>query len=208
MANEQPNARRQRRIARRRQEILDAAAQVFARKSYSQATTKEIAHEADVSEGTLYNYFGRKRDILLAIANETKLPLEQALLEAGGLQDRETMVTLFEKALAISEAQLPFARTLISEAWVDDGILQEFLVARLGRIYLRLQEYIAERIAAGAFRPFDPGLGARLIVGMFGAIMLPSLRGAVPPPPPGERRALSEAMVDLILDGIRSRGTV
>lgn len=66
--------RRQRRVARRRQEILAAAARVFARKGYAGATTKEIAEEADVAEGTLYNYFGGKRDILRAVAVETEAP--------------------------------------------------------------------------------------------------------------------------------------
>ena len=56
-----PQGRRQRRIARRRQHILAAAARVFASKGLTQATTKAIADEADVAEGTLYNYFKNKK---------------------------------------------------------------------------------------------------------------------------------------------------
>ncbi len=48
-------ARRERRIAARKEQILDAAAQVFAAKGFHRATTKEIAEAADVSEGTIYN---------------------------------------------------------------------------------------------------------------------------------------------------------
>ena len=60
-------ARRQRRIERRRHEIVKAAAQVFAEKGYANTTTKELAEAADMAEGTLYNYFEGKRGILLAI---------------------------------------------------------------------------------------------------------------------------------------------
>jgi AcrR family transcriptional regulator len=197
--------RRQRRVERRRAEILAAAAQVFAEKGYASTTTREIAQAADVAEGTLYNYFGGKREILLAIANETKAPMEDAVMEAGRLDDRAAMISLFEQAFDISEARLPFMRTVLTEAWVDDCILQEFLAVRLKRIHRHLQTYVQERIAAGAFRPLDPSLGARLAMGMFGSLILPALRGLAPLPSSEERRALAETIVDLLLDGIRAR---
>jgi len=197
--------RRRRRIARRRQEILAAAARVFASKGYAAATTREIADKADVAEGTLYNYFGGKRDILLAIADETEAPMEAAVLEAGRFHGREAVVAMFEKAFAISEAQLPLMRTILTEAWVDDVILTRFVAVRLKRIHARLEQYIADRIAEGAMRPIDPALCAQLAMGMFGALLLPILRGVAPLPAPEERRALAETVVDLLLDGVRPR---
>jgi AcrR family transcriptional regulator len=195
--------RRQRRIARRKREILTSAARVFAKKSYAKTTTKEIADEADIAEGTLYNYFRGKRDILLAIANESERLMEQVLLESEGLQDREAVVRLFEKGLDIFETQLSFFRTLFIEAWLDDDILQEFALAQLERFHRRLEAYIADHIDAGILRPVDPSLCARMALGMFAALVLPVLRGAEPPPAPGERRALAEAVVDILLDGMR-----
>ncbi len=198
--------RRERRIARRRQHILAAAARVFASKGITQATTKEIADEADVAEGTLYNYFGGKRDILLAIARETETPVLAALQAAEGMDDRAAMIAMFEKALDISQAQLPFTQTLFSAAWMDDDILQQFVAARLERTYRHIETYIAGRVAAGAFRPLDPGLGARLVMGMFGSLILPAIRGIAPLPSPQERRAQIEMVVDLLLNGVRAPG--
>jgi AcrR family transcriptional regulator len=60
--------RRERRIAARRAQLLDAAAHVFSHKGYEKATTKEIAEVADVSEGTLFNYFATKRELLIGVA--------------------------------------------------------------------------------------------------------------------------------------------
>ena len=65
---DQPELRpRRRRPAERPAQILDAAERVFNRRGYDRATTREIAAEAGVAEGTLYNYFGSKRAILLAL---------------------------------------------------------------------------------------------------------------------------------------------
>ena len=66
MTVERTTTRRERRIAARQKRILEAAATVFIEKGYERATTREIADTADVSEGTLYNYFPDKEAILSA----------------------------------------------------------------------------------------------------------------------------------------------
>jgi AcrR family transcriptional regulator len=197
--------RQQRRFERRRQEILAAAARVFAEKGYANSTTKEIADVADIAEGTLYNYFGGKREILLAVADGTQTPMQLAVQQAATLENRAAMISMFEKAFDISEARLPFVRTLLAEAWIDDGILQEFLAVRLGRIAQSVQAFIAERVATGAFRRIDPVIGARVAIGMFAGLIAPSLRGLEPLPSQKERRVLAEAIVDVLLDGVRAR---
>jgi len=197
--------RQQRRFERRRQEILTAAARVFSEKGYANSTTKEIADAADIAEGTLYNYFSGKRDILLAVSNETQDPMQLAVQQAGTLENRAAMISMFEKAFDISEARLPFIRTLLTEAWTDDGILQEFLAVRLRQIAHSVPAFIAERVASGAFRPIDPAIGARVAMGMFAGLIAPSLRGLEPLPSQQRRRALAETMVDILLDGVRAR---
>ena len=197
--------RRQRRIARRRSEILAAAARVFADKGYANATTKEIADAADIAEGTLYNYFGGKREILLAIAHEGQAPIEALLQDATRLHGREDMIALVERGYDIFVSQLPFMRTLLLEAWLDDVIFQDFVLDRFQRIGQLVAAYIAQRIEDGGFRPVDPALTTRMALGMFISTILPLLRGTAPPPAQERRHVLAEAVVDLLLDGIRVR---
>lgn len=47
--------------------ILRAAERVFAEKGYTQATISEIAKLSAISEGTIYEYFENKEDLLLSI---------------------------------------------------------------------------------------------------------------------------------------------
>ena len=42
----------------RRNQILDAATKVFAEKGFHSTTIKDIAREAGIADGTIYNYFG------------------------------------------------------------------------------------------------------------------------------------------------------
>ena len=65
-------------IARRRQIFL-AACRVLARKSFHQATVKEIALEAGLAAGSIYVYFQTKDDILLLLADSMVGELAESL---------------------------------------------------------------------------------------------------------------------------------
>lgn len=52
---------------RRRQEILDAAAQVFYEKGYEAASTRDIADHVGILKGSLYYYVKSKEDFLFEI---------------------------------------------------------------------------------------------------------------------------------------------
>lgn len=69
--------------------ILDAAAGLFAEVGYDVATTNAIAARAEVSPGSLYQFFSSKEDIAQALADRYVPQLEQAHLAAtsGDLDD-------------------------------------------------------------------------------------------------------------------------
>ena len=64
------DTRRDRRINRQKEEILQAAGSVFSEKGYASSTIHDIAIKADIGDGTIYNYFPGKREILLTIAGK------------------------------------------------------------------------------------------------------------------------------------------
>jgi len=55
--------RRERKTLRTRQEILDAARELFDKNPYDDVTMDDIAEQADLSRATLYNHFNSKEDI-------------------------------------------------------------------------------------------------------------------------------------------------
>ena len=55
---------RERKKARTRQAIADAAARLFAERGYEQVAVAEVAREAEVSEQTVYNYFQTKEQLV------------------------------------------------------------------------------------------------------------------------------------------------
>jgi len=63
----------------RRTQILAAAARVFARKGFERATMSDVAREAGVAAGSIYNYFKKKSDLLVCIPRLFIPPAVQTL---------------------------------------------------------------------------------------------------------------------------------
>lgn len=75
----------------RREQILGAATKVFAEKGFRAAKMQEVADRAGVSNGTVYNYFSSKDELLLALLeqlSERERRTEgMAELQAGNLEE-------------------------------------------------------------------------------------------------------------------------
>ena len=54
----------------RRESILRSAKRVFARSTYAEASTSELARESEVTEPMLYKHFGSKKGLFLAVLAE------------------------------------------------------------------------------------------------------------------------------------------
>ena len=66
----------------RREVILDAAEKVFGGMGYHEATTREIASAAGVSEALLYQHFPGKRQLFEAVIKRAAASLEQRIVAA------------------------------------------------------------------------------------------------------------------------------
>ena len=77
----------------RRTQILMGAAQVFAEKGYHKATTKQIAKVAGVSEGTIYNYFENKRELLVAMIDNLGMQSVRTIVADNPPDDPQEYLT-------------------------------------------------------------------------------------------------------------------
>jgi AcrR family transcriptional regulator len=199
-------SRRQRRAAGRRRDILAAAISVFRQKGYDRATTREIAAAADVSEGTIYNYFRSKNELLMGIVREI-VPslLGEALYldEVGDVRARFTGA--LERMLNFVDENRDILNVLAGEAWRNEEILYGWLSTVGQELLARLEQRLAGLITSGALRPLDVGLAARMILFTAVGVALPIVRGVWDLPNPTQRHQLAENLADLLLNGMIAR---
>ncbi|OLC32560.1 MAG: hypothetical protein AUH31_00660 [Armatimonadetes bacterium 13_1_40CM_64_14] len=65
----------------RRSQILAAAALIFARKGFDRATIADIAQAAGLAEGSIYNYFRSKDELLAHLPRQLAQPVLTTLLD-------------------------------------------------------------------------------------------------------------------------------
>jgi AcrR family transcriptional regulator len=90
----------------RRNEIIDAAEVVFARKGYEQATMEDIARAARLSRPLLYVYFKDKEDLHLAILHRGLLILRRSFEKAIARHARG-----LDQVEAVGRAYIRFSQT-------------------------------------------------------------------------------------------------
>ena len=103
-------------------QILEAAAQVFAAKGYAGGTTNHIARRAGVSVGSLYQYFPNKEAILVALVEQHMTAASRSLqammdqaLEEGW--DLDVMIERFVRVtVALHTAAPKLHHVLIYDA--------------------------------------------------------------------------------------------
>ncbi|WP_187369061.1 TetR/AcrR family transcriptional regulator [Baekduia soli] len=69
------------RYERRRTEVVDAAAEVFARQGYHATSMQDLTDATGLAAGGLYHYIGSKAGLLVAICDELMVPLLAAARE-------------------------------------------------------------------------------------------------------------------------------
>jgi AcrR family transcriptional regulator len=67
----------------RREQLLDAGAELLSKRPYYDVSTEEIAAAAGVSNGLLYHYFPTKKDFLLAALERGQRELAERMAPAG-----------------------------------------------------------------------------------------------------------------------------
>ncbi|WP_376793721.1 TetR/AcrR family transcriptional regulator [Thermogemmatispora sp.] len=139
----------------RREQIIEAALRVFARKGFARATNKDIAREAGITPGLIYYYFADKEALLKAVI-ESRSPLrlfEELEPTQWDSPPSEFLPALLQQALGIVESEEVFnlIRTMLSEL-LHDGDVLSLPALFVPRIIGVLQRYLRLQQEKGALR--------------------------------------------------------
>jgi AcrR family transcriptional regulator len=154
----------------RRQQILEVALGIFARKGYQGTTTREIAEEAEVNEALLFRHFPSKENLYWTMLEElchlgSRRERMKRILGKGGT-DFEVFRAIARETLARSPRDRELTRLLWFTALENHELSARFFNAFVAEYYEALAGYIRTRMRQGAFRRTDPLLAARGFLGM------------------------------------------
>jgi AcrR family transcriptional regulator len=191
---------RSERRAQTRARLLEAAAGVYARRGFDGATLDEVAAEAGLTKGAVYDHFGSKDNLLLALLDEhlSAQIAEQVRLFDPSKESSERPRAGAERWMAELDED-PDAFRLFVETWVHaqrDPALSERVLAGMNAWRSTFQEFgshgegvpepllaqvstvmLALGIGLGMVKMADPeGVSPRLLGGVF-VLLLRALEG-------------------------------
>lgn len=153
-------------VEHRRTQILLGAAKVFAEKGYHKATTKEIAQAAGVSEGTIYNYFDNKRELLLAMIELLALQSLKSIINTQPPADpKEFISMILRDRYQLAQERGYLIMPILAETFTDTELRQELYQKLAMPVAGFLERYIQTHIDSGLFRPVNPVIATRVFVG-------------------------------------------
>src|SRR6266705_2759586 len=137
----------------RRQDILKAAMEVFAKNGFRGTTTRDLAAQAEINEATIFRHFNTKTELYRAIleekGNESRnTHFEEVERLAGAHDDRMFLETLGHKFLERHEQDTTFMRLLLFSALEGHELSDMFLSSMPERD--PSSAYIQRRIDGGA----------------------------------------------------------
>ncbi|MCK6628084.1 MAG: TetR/AcrR family transcriptional regulator [Anaerolineae bacterium] len=187
-------------VEHRRTQILLGAAKVFAEKGYHKATTKEIAQTAGVAEGTIYNYFNNKRELLLAMMELIATQSLKSLIADNPPADPKEFFTriLYDRYQLVEQRGYLIA-PIFGEMFSDAELRQEVYRTIAMPIAAHIENYIQAHIDSGLFRPVDPVITTRMFVGAIIVNFAMKLAGLDPRYEDISADALIENLVSLFL---------
>ena len=162
MALETTLTRRERRRLDDRKDILAAALEVFGEKGFDGGTIQMIAERADLSVGTIYNFFDSKQDLYHELVGEFAASYE-AKLDAAirqGEDEREQVLNYIRVKGEFFRDHLEMAKLYFSETRGQDFTLSVGMDVkgreRFDRFRIRLAEVFRRGMEKGLFERENP----------------------------------------------------
>ncbi len=151
-----------------RDEILDAAAQVFRQKGFHAASMADIAQAVNLKKASLYHHVTSKQEILLALLDRAiGLLIEHIEPIALGPQSAEEKLRhMIRTYLRLLAENADLAAVLLFEHRSLEPNQRARHIPTRDRFEALWRRVIVEGQTAGLFHPHDPALTARALLGI------------------------------------------
>lgn len=202
-STERPDPLAQLRVETRRGQILAAAADAFAAAGFHRTKMRDVAARAGLAEGTIYNYFGGKDDLLLALLDVVNETDERPAAFADAAEESvEAFVRRYvAHRLEAVEPHLGVLRAILSELLVDPDLRARYYGDTVAPTLKLAEDYLAEKADEGEIAPQDPGLLARALAAQVLGLALLRMLGDARLE--AEWGTLQELLPELLLTGLR-----
>lgn len=189
----------------RREQILDAAVEVFGSKGYAEATVAGIAAAAGIAKGTFYLYFPSKEEIFTAILAERSFLPNLADLMVTDQPLGVTLRNIAESYYLFMDTNLSIYRIAVANACFFPTQARQVYREIILKGNQALADFLDRLSKAGVIPTLrDPFLTARIYFGLLSTYILSEEILCGKDIQPVDREAWIREIIQVFLDGVKS----
>lgn len=194
-------------VQTKRELIMEAGLEIFSQKGFYKTKIEEIAQEAGIGKGTVYEYFKSKEHLFKEIIREG-MNLFDSLIQQGlrkKTTTREKLKELIRQSILTWQRFQPLIRSTMMETSLFDTSFRTWLIEIHYQRLLIIKQIIEEGIQRKEIKSIDGLLFARLFYGGIGLIINPFKTQEIRSE---EIEELVEKTVDYYLNGIANKNGI
>jgi AcrR family transcriptional regulator len=183
--------------------ILKAARKLFARRGYDGTTTRDLAQEAGVAEGTLFRHFETKKAILVAVATQGWIEiLTDLLTELSEMASYKAIAQVMRKRMLNLHQNADLLRVCFMEAQFHPELCEQIQSEVIVKMTDVAEAFFETAMDQGIYRRMNPRIVAQIFLGMF--TIAGFSRDTITPgdSSPQAMLEMAEGMADIFLNGV------
>lgn len=186
--------------------IMKSAMRLFAKRGFDATTTKELAEDAGVAEGTLFRHFTNKKAILVEVATQGWIDLLTDLLtELSEMGSYKAVAQVMRNRMMHMRENVDLLRVCFIEVQFHEDLrnrIQEEVIEKMTDV---AEAFFQTAMEQGIYRQQDPRLVARVFLGMFTIASFSQNTIADPHASPEELKQMAEGLSDIFLNGVLAK---
>jgi AcrR family transcriptional regulator len=186
-----------------RDRVLKTAQRLFANRGYDATTTKDLATEAGIAEGTLFRHFENKKAILVEVATEGWVEiLTDLLTELSEMGSYKAVAQVMKRRMFRLQENGELLRVCFFEAQFHPELrerIQSEVISKMTNVTEAFFETAMER---GVYRRMNPRVVAQVFLGMFTIAGFSSDTIIESDAPPHAMKEMAEGIADIFLNGV------
>jgi AcrR family transcriptional regulator len=189
-----------------RSKILATARHLFAHRGYDGTTTKELAENAGIAEGTLFRHFTNKKAILVEVATQGWVDLlTDLLMELSEMANYEAIAQVIYKRMIHLSKNYEVMRVCFMEVQFHADLREKIQQEVVSKMTDVAEAFFQTAIDRGVYRPLNPKVVAQVFLGMFVIAGFSHDTVIGSSSNPQEMQEMAEGLADIFLHGVLSR---
>lgn len=191
----------------KRNKILVAAFNIFNKNGFHDAKISEIAKEAEIGKGTVYEYFSSKQSLfeeMLIFVMQQYDKLLKAAIEEGNTPEEKLRIYIETEWQVRSEHTHIMELVISRIESLGENVKKSFVIMRKGKTET-ISKILSEGVKQGIFKAVNIDIFTLMISGTFNeAIFEYNLDCMLKGPDESRATNIKKQLIELFLEGLKS----